>query len=170
MKLSAQFLKIYFAGSIRGGRDDADLYADLIRSLGRFGQVLTAHVGDPALLHEERLLSEGEIFSRDMAWLQAADLVVAEVSTPSLGVGFEIGLAQAMGKEVSCLYRQRPGFRLSAMIAGNPALTLYPYADYDEAERLLEQIVGSFVNGERGERSRPLVSLSISLTPDPGRS
>lgn len=145
-------LKIYFAGAIRGGREDADLYAGLIRHLGRFGQVLTAHVGDPLLLQEERWLSEAEIFQRDMAWLKAADLFLAEVSTPSLGVGFEIGLAQAMGKEVSCLYRPSPGRRLSAMIAGNPSLTLYPYTDYPEAEQLVERIVGAFLRQEHEAR------------------
>ena len=160
--MAPRSLKIYFAGAIRGGREDADLYAGLIRYLGRFGQVLTAHVGDPALLREERLLTEGEIFARDMAWLKDADLVLAEVSTPSLGVGFEIGLAQAMGKEVFCLHRESVGRRLSAMIAGNPGLSLHPYADYEEAEQLLERIVASFLADDRdGRPGSPLPSYPL---------
>ena len=39
-------MKIYFAGSIRAGRDDQELYRRLIQSLQYFGQVLTEHVGD----------------------------------------------------------------------------------------------------------------------------
>jgi hypothetical protein len=42
-------MKIYFAGSIRAGRDDQELYQRLIQSLQRHGQVLIDHVGDPNL-------------------------------------------------------------------------------------------------------------------------
>jgi len=35
--------------------------------------------------------------------------VVAEVTIPSLGVGYEIGRAVALGKRVLCLYRARDG-------------------------------------------------------------
>ena len=38
--------RIYFAGSIRAGREDADLYGRIIRLLQRYGTVLTEHVGD----------------------------------------------------------------------------------------------------------------------------
>lgn len=38
-------MKIYFAGSIRGGRDDASIYARLIEELKTHGEVLTEHVG-----------------------------------------------------------------------------------------------------------------------------
>jgi nucleoside 2-deoxyribosyltransferase len=138
---SPRALKIYFAGSIRGGRGDADLYAELIRYLERYGRVLTEHVGDAALLADERTLTEAAIFDRDMEWLRAADFVLAEVSTPSLGVGFEIGLAQTLGKEIFCLYRECEGRRLSAMIAGNPALTVCPYLDLEDAKRVVDRII-----------------------------
>ena len=42
-------MKIYFAGSIRGGREDAALYLQIIDYLKSFGEVLTEHVGDPKL-------------------------------------------------------------------------------------------------------------------------
>jgi len=137
-------LNIYFAGAIRGGREDAELYAHLISYLKTFGTVLTEHVGDDGLLQEEKFLSEQEIFQRDMQWLEAADLVFAEVSTPSLGVGYEIGLAQAMGKEIFCLYRSRENKRLSAMIAGNPALRVHSYTHRAEAEKLLAGWIAEF--------------------------
>lgn len=141
-------LNIYFAGAIRGGREDADLYAGLIRHLGRFGKVLTTHVGDATLLQEEKFLSEEEIFQRDMEWLRAADFMVAEVSTPSLGVGFEIAMAQALAKDIFCLYRIRAGKSLSAMIKGNPGLRLHSYADSNEAMKLLDDMLGSFLQAQ----------------------
>lgn len=138
-------LQIYFAGAIRGGRQDALLYARMIGFLSGFGTVLTSHVGDDGLLAEERFLSEGEIFARDMAWLKTADIVIAEVSTPSLGVGYEIAVAESLGKEIVCLYRTRPGARLSAMIAGSRGCVVREYARDDEAEEILAEIMHSFL-------------------------
>ena len=43
-------LKIYFAGSIRGGREDAQLYFRLVEILKGYGTVLTEHVADQAML------------------------------------------------------------------------------------------------------------------------
>lgn len=137
-------LNIYFAGAIRGGREDAVLYAHLIAYLKTFGTVLTEHVGDEGLLQGEKFLAEEEIFQRDMQWLKAADLVFAEVSTPSLGVGYEIGLAQAMGKEIFCLYRPRDNKHLSAMITGNQALRVGRYTHLVEAEKLLAGWIAEF--------------------------
>src|SRR6266403_140997 len=112
-------MKIYFAGSIRGGRDDAPLYFKIIEELKQYGEVLTEHIGDSALsgMGEER--TSKDIFDRDMQWVKASDVVVAEVTQPSLGVGYEIGQAEAMGKRILALYRETEGKRLSAMIGGN---------------------------------------------------
>mgnify|MGYP006130978695 FL=1 len=38
-------MRIYFAGSIRGGRDEEANYLKIITYLTNFGQVLTEHVG-----------------------------------------------------------------------------------------------------------------------------
>ena len=42
-------MRIYFAGSIRGGRDDVQLYLKIVKLLQRYGTVLTEHVADPQL-------------------------------------------------------------------------------------------------------------------------
>ncbi len=64
-------IKVYFAGSIRGGRQDAALYGEMIAFLkARDCQVLTEHVGLESLQPEgEGTMTEEEIFARDMAWL-----------------------------------------------------------------------------------------------------
>jgi hypothetical protein len=56
------------------------------------------------------------------------DVVVAEVSTPSLGVGYELGQAESMGKRVLCLYCPQDGKKLSAMLVGNPRFTVLEYS------------------------------------------
>ena len=38
-------MKIYFAGSIRGGREEEETYLKFIEHLATYGQVLTEHVG-----------------------------------------------------------------------------------------------------------------------------
>jgi len=133
---------IYFAGSIRGGRQDAELYSKLIDHLRTHGTVLTEHVGDDELLHQEKTMSEEEIFFRDMQWLIEADLVIAEVSVPSLGVGYELAAAERMGKRILCLCRKSVGDKLSAMIKGNPALALRRYEGLEEAWGLIDHFIG----------------------------
>jgi len=132
-------MRIYFAGSIRGGRDDADLYSRIIGLLKEHGDVLTEHVGDSGLppTGEERLTDEA-IFQRDVAWLEEADVIVAEVSIPSHGVGYEIGRAEASGKPVLCIYRRSGERRLSAMLGGNPALVCRTYESLHDLEAVLQ--------------------------------
>jgi nucleoside 2-deoxyribosyltransferase len=132
-------MKIYFAGSIRGGRDDAELYQRIITLLSEYGQVLTEHVGSKELpTTGEENLSDEDIHTRDMAWLSEADVVVAEVSIPSHGVGYEIGQAEALGKRVLCIHRPSAGRRLSAMLAGNTALQCETYESLEELDSVLK--------------------------------
>jgi nucleoside 2-deoxyribosyltransferase len=125
-------MKIYFAGSIRGGRDDKDLYLEIIKLLKTYGEVLTEHVGsvDLSSMGEEKTAEF--IFDRDVEWLKSSDFVVAEVTSPSLGVGYELGLAETLNKKVICLYREKPEKFLSAMIAGNKAFQVEIYKDIND--------------------------------------
>jgi len=131
-------MKIYFAGSIRGGRDDKDIYFSLIRKLQEHGTVLTEHLGNAELTSfGETERTDVEIYERDMDWMREADVVIAEVTTPSLGVGYELGQAEAMQKPVLCLYRESEGKRLSAMLAGNSYMQCVTYR---EAEDVAEHV------------------------------
>ena len=128
-------MKIYFAGSIRGGREDAALYLGIINFLKNFGEVLTEHLGDMTLsdLGDDGP-SDKFIHDRDLGWLQSADILIAEVTTVSMGVGYEIGRAVESGKKVLCLFRPDSGRNLSAMIAGCHELTIEEYGTLDEAK------------------------------------
>jgi hypothetical protein len=87
-------MKIYFCGSIRGGRELAQRYARIIDILAEYGTVLTEHVGsDKVIRAKDRVMSDQDIHDRDMGWIMESDLLVAEVTVPSLGVGYEIGRA-----------------------------------------------------------------------------
>ncbi len=126
-------MRIYFAASIRGGRALQARYQAIVAHLQQAGhRVLSEGVAFATL--EGAGLDDHAIYAQDVAWLDAADLVVAEVSVPSLGVGYEIGYALHRRQiPVICLCEE--GAPLSAMIRGNPdpALHLIWYRDLDVA-------------------------------------
>ncbi|XP_032155363.1 2'-deoxynucleoside 5'-phosphate N-hydrolase 1 [Sapajus apella] len=127
---------LYFCGSIRGGREDRALYERIVTRLRRFGTVLTEHVAAAELDQrgEEAAGDDRLIHERDLAWLQQADAVVAEVTQPSLGVGYELGRAVALNKRILCLFRPQSGRVLSAMIRGAADGSQIQVWDYEEGE------------------------------------
>lgn len=130
--------KIYFGGSISGGRGDQAIYGQIIALLKQHGTVLTEHFGDVSLTAAGESLADCDIHDRDLNWLQDADVLVAEVTTPSLGVGYEIGRAVEWGKRIICLYRPASGRRLSGMIAGCAGVIVIEYTDVAELEQALK--------------------------------
>ena len=139
-------MKIYFAGAIRGGRDDAKLYEEIIAYIGNKGQVLTEHVGSTELSRKgETTRKDNEIYLRDMIWLQSAAVIIAEVTTPSLGVGYELGMAEKLKKPVLCLYRPSEKRRLSAMVKGNKIFTCRDYNDLTEAKLYIDEFLKKLI-------------------------
>jgi nucleoside 2-deoxyribosyltransferase len=141
-------MSIYFAGAIRGGREDASLYLEIVGRLREYGKVLTEHIGDSELTALGEVEGDREIHERDLSWLKEADYLVAEVTTPSLGVGYEIGKATEWGKPVLCLFRPSDARALSAMIAGSGGVSVREYQSTSE----LKEIFDEFFGGSRPRR------------------
>ena len=140
---SNQSRAIYFAGSIRGGRHDAAIYGQIIEKLRQFGHVHTEHVGSPSLTDGGEGGSAREIHDRDLDWLRSSDFIVAEVTTPSLGVGYEIARATEWGKKVLCLFRRKSDNKgLSAMIAGCPDVMVREYDTVADTDAILADFFG----------------------------
>ena len=138
-------MKIYFAGAIRGGREDAQLYENIIAYLKDKGQVLTEHVGSANINWKGEISrKDEEIYNRDMEWLKSSDIVIAEVTTPSLGVGYELGVAEKLNIPVLCLYRPGEGSHLSAMVSGNAIFTCREYTALMEAKKWIDDFIQSF--------------------------
>lgn len=139
--------KIYFAGSIRGGRSDAELYGKLIEHIKKTSIVLTEHIGDLSLslLEDER--HDREIYLQDTAWLAECDIVIAECTTPSIGVGYELAYAQNLGKPCHILYR-RSHTSLSAMVSGADYFELHPYETLQQALDAIDGILGNPIGGD----------------------
>lgn len=126
-------MKIYFACSIRGGRDDAETYALLVEYLRKRCELLTEIFADQKLTSQGMNKPSKEIWNIDTAWVKEADAIVAEVTNPSLGVGYEIAKAEEWGKPVLALYRQVENQKLSAMIDGSPDTQTQYYTQIEEA-------------------------------------
>lgn len=127
-------MDLYFSCSLTGGRQDQPVYAALVAHLQALGhEVLTAHLAAESVLAADGELSPEAVFDRDTAWLRSCDAVIAEVSTPSHGVGFEIAYALERGKPVLCLARE--GVRVSKMLTGirGPGFAVQTYGGAAEA-------------------------------------
>ena len=104
-------------------------------------EVPTAHIADTGIEEIDALEDPGDIYQRDVDWIDESDLLVAEVSTPSHGVGYEIGYALDQGMPVLCLYNK--AVVVSKMITGNPhpLLRVAAYRDWQEAENILREYI-----------------------------
>ena len=122
----------------------AQRYEGIIATLQKYGSVLTEHVGsDEVIMSEDRALSDQQIHDRDMDWIMQSDLLVAEVTVPSLGVGYEIGRAIELGKPVLCIYDANTDKALSAMISGSSGVVVRLYEDVNELEGMLREFIHS---------------------------
>jgi len=127
-------MNIYFACSITGGREFESVYQAMVRALTEEGhQVPTAHLAESGVAAVEAEIGPHEVYARDVAWISASDALIAEVSVPSHGVGYEIGFALGLGKPVLALHHA--GHKVSKMISGNPDpnLQVRSYQDPDHA-------------------------------------
>ena len=133
-------MKIYFAGSIRGGRGDSAIYLEIIEYLKKFGEVLTEHIGDNSITPDgENSLDDSSIHNRDMDWLREANIIIAEVTNPSLGVGYEIGRSIELNKKIICLFREINNKKLSAMISGSDKIINIKYNNLEDLRLLIDK-------------------------------
>jgi len=134
-------MKIYLACTVRGDRKGVEAGRLLATGLmARGHQILTAHLLSDDVETAESALSEEEVFTRDLAWLDACDVLVAEASASSFGVGMEVGYvlsrAAETGKRVFLVYSADAAPRISRLILGNchPACVRVPYASPADIE------------------------------------
>jgi 2'-deoxynucleoside 5'-phosphate N-hydrolase len=131
-------MQIYFACSITGGRQDEAIYQTVVNTLLADGHTVpTAILARPEVMALEQVAEAAEIYAQAVVWIRESNVLIAEISTPSHGVGYEIGYALGLGKRVLCLHREEA--RVSKMIKGNPDpnSTVQAYSSLDEAIRIV---------------------------------
>lgn len=137
-------MNIYFACSITGGREFESIFRAITAALLSDGhEVPTAHLADPGVMVFEGQVVPSEIYERDTSWIRTCEALVAEVSTPSHGVGYEVGYALNLGKPVLCVYRE--GQPISKMLTGNtqPTISVKSYCDPEEAITIIRSFLNS---------------------------
>lgn len=135
--------KVYFACSVRGGGDTSNYKAllDIIKKSG--GSVLSEIFVNDAIQFSGSPLPSPDIYRRDIDMIKEADVIIAEVTNPSLGVGYELGYAENLGKPILCLFDSTSNRRLSAMIEGNPSVIVTVYDNNHLPHKSIKQFLAS---------------------------
>lgn len=129
-------MNVYFSCSITGGRTFESVYQEITRALLEDGHnVPTAHLAKSDIMALEEVVDPHKVYRRDVGWIRDCDALIAEVSVPSHGVGYEIGFALEHGKPTLCLAKK--DIPVSKMITGNPHLALQVKYYKDVSEGIL---------------------------------
>ena len=141
-----RLMTIYLACTVRGDRGGV-LAGRAIsgRLLAHGHHVLTTHLLADDVDAAEARLTEGDVYRRDIAWLSSCDVLIAEASGSSYGVGFEVGYvlgrAAASGQQVVLVYDQARRDKVSRLITGNcdARCTTFGYSSIDELLAFIEE-------------------------------
>lgn len=130
-----------------GDRSAVEAARQMVGALERMGhEVVTRHLVEDGARAADRRLGAAEVYERDMRWLESCDVLVAEASGSSFGIGFETGLLLGgTGKRAILFYRRGLESRISMLITGNrhPRCTVVPYQSVEEATRALARELAS---------------------------
>jgi nucleoside 2-deoxyribosyltransferase len=147
-------VRIYLACTIRGDRSRLDVARALGRTIEATGHdLLTGRFLDDGAETEDGRLTAAEVFERDLEWLDGCDLLVAEASGSSYGVGFEVGYligrAERTGTCAIVLYDAALQDKVSRLVSGNthPTCVTIAYDDADDASRRLGEALARLGHG-----------------------
>ncbi len=142
-------MTIYLACTVRGDRAGVAAARAIAARLARNGhRVLTLHLLDDDVDDLEAALTSESVFERDVRWLEECDVLVAEASGSSYGVGFEVGYVTARapntGQRVFLLYDAAKRSSVSRLVAGNNDrhCTTFAYDSLAALERFIDTHLG----------------------------
>ena len=128
-------MHLYYAHSIRGAHTDGERTAlEILDYLHSRGHTVSSEEFYTDL---DPHMSDKEIYRRDIQMLNNSDLILVNVTNPSLGVWYEIGYAEAIKKPIVCFYQASLVNYVSAMITGNHHFSTYWIHTLDELQHLL---------------------------------
>ncbi len=136
-------IKVYFACAVRAGGDTSS-YLTIIKAIKAVGADLLSEVFvHDAINYTGSPLPENEIYIRDIEMITQADIIIAEVTNPSLGVGYELAYAEKLRKPILCLFNETSDKKLSAMVDGNPYNRVVRYS-----RQTVSEIITDFLNSK----------------------
>lgn len=134
-------MKIYVSGSMYGGQQKIDTYKKLVDKLEEYGEVLTKQIADPYAIENEKYQKDEDIYNDLENKLEKADILIAEVSVPSIGVGYEIGYASKLNKKIVAIYDKNYIDKVTTMIRGNKNIKIIPYENISEILDKIDDIM-----------------------------
>jgi nucleoside 2-deoxyribosyltransferase len=140
-------MTIYLACTVRGDRGAVAGLRSLVAALESAGHtILTKHLLDDNVDGAESALTERAVYERDLAWLEACDILIADASGSSFGVGFEVGYvlgrSDRTDQRVILLYRADCRDRISRLIVGNAHSRCRTIA-YRDSEDLTKSVLSA---------------------------
>ncbi len=136
-------MKIYFAFTVMAGREKLEIVRKMVQLLESRGHtILTTHLFADNVIENESKFTREFVFERDLKWLEECDIMIAEISSSSFGIGFEAGFVLgSMNKKIYLLYERGMENNVSKMATGNtlPNCVRVPYADFEEARNFIEK-------------------------------
>ncbi len=147
-------MRIYLGCTVRGDRGTLDVVRYLARRLTEAGhEILTMHLLQDDVEGAERARTDQEIYARDLAWVESCDILVAEASGSSYGVGYEVGYllgrSPQSGQRAYVFYRRARHEAISRLISGlhHPYARVFPYDTIDDVDAALREILASRPDG-----------------------
>ncbi|MEO7133188.1 MAG: nucleoside 2-deoxyribosyltransferase [Vicinamibacterales bacterium] len=142
-------MRIYLACTVRGDRAGTAAGRVICERLHYHGhEVLTTHLLADDVETAESALTEADVYRRDLEWLSSCDVLVAEASGSSYGVGFEVGYvlgrAGITGQRVLLLYNAARRDVISRLIVGNcdESCSTVEYRSMQELATLIDRQFG----------------------------
>lgn len=135
---------IYCAGPIKGDTTFQNNYIELIKFVEALGHSALSELSGK--FNASIPLSDKQIYIRDLKWIDGSKLLIAEISGPSLGVGFEISYAVLVKKlPVLAVYHEQV-IKVSAMITGcnAPNLQVKKYKNIEDLQKIIQKFIINF--------------------------
>ena len=128
-------MKIYFCVSMTGSQEKMGDYKEIIDYLGSYGDVLNKFVGEKIVNSDAKY-----IYNRDVDNLKHADILIADVTVISTGVGFELGYADNLNIKTLVIYDETKKLP-SSIILGNPNFTIRSYKNMAETKKVITDFI-----------------------------
>ena len=135
---------IYCAGPIKGNTTYQENYSEIVRIVESLGH--TALSERSSKFSSSIPLNSKQIYTRDIKWIDGSKIMIAEVSGPSLGVGFEIAYALFERKIPVLAVYQGNVAQISSMISGcnNKNLQLKNISSIDDLTQIVKNFIANF--------------------------
>ncbi len=142
-------MRVYLACTVRGERGGVLAGRAISQRLQAHGhEVLTTHLLADDVDRAESALTEAQVYRRDVEWLSQCDVLVAEASGSSYGVGFEVGYLIGRAREtrqrVVLVYDAARRHAVSRLVIGNcdEACTTFAYDSLEDLVAFIDRQLG----------------------------